>query len=287
MHISEINIYPIKSLQGISLRASKVEARGLELDRRWIIVDASGKFLTQRELPRMATINVQVTGDGLRLTSGTGESIDVPMLADGERVTTEVWGRRGEAIVHDAGTSKWFSDVLGADVELRCMPDDVGRPVRPPFDNNGDVTGFADGYPLLLIGEASLVDLNRRLVGGTPAVQSPLPMNRFRPNLVVAGAEPFAEDNWSRIRVGEAVFRSTKPCDRCVMTTVDQAKGEFAGKEPLKTLATFRKASVVIPDRYESYFLPANSVLFGQNLIPETPGVTIRVGDPVEVLERY
>jgi uncharacterized protein YcbX len=314
MHLSEINIYPVKSLKGISLQSSVVEPKGLEFDRRWIVVDAGGKFLTQRELPRMATIEVRVTCDGLEARGATGESINVQTPSAGDRVTTEVWGRPGVALRCDSETNEWFSDVLGAEVELRYMPGDAGRPVRPPFDRNGHVTGFADGYPLLLIGEASLADLNERIGrsadalvrmdGASPSrgplnegqaaedladrcVGSPLPMNRFRPNLVVAAAEPFAEDDWSRIRVGEAVFRSTKPCDRCVMTTVDQAKGEFAGKEPLKTLATYRKAVQVIPDRYESYFLPPNSVLFGQNLIPETSGVTIRVGDDVEVIERY
>ncbi|HVF47818.1 MAG TPA: MOSC N-terminal beta barrel domain-containing protein [Pyrinomonadaceae bacterium] len=288
MHISEINIYPVKSLKGISVQASLVEPKGLELDRRWIIVDVSGKFLTQRELPRMATINVARFGNGIVVTAAGRGQLRVDPIATGERVSTEVWGRPGDAFPYDAETNQWLSQVLGTEVELRYMPDDAARPVRPPFDNNGSVTGFADGYPLLLIGEASLTDLNGRIdENGDDGVRAEVPMNRFRPNIVVAGADPFSEDSWSRIRVGEAVFRSTKPCDRCIMTTVDQAKGEFAGKEPLRTLATYRKASQVIPDRYESYILPANSVLFGQNLIPETPGVTIQVGDAVEVIERY
>jgi uncharacterized protein YcbX len=161
--------------------------------------------------------------------------------------------------------------------------------VSEKFDRGDDIVSFADGYPLLLIGEGSLANVNERLHDiyrdEEYGQKLPLPMNRFRPNLVVQGSDPFEEDNWSRIRVGEAIFRVVKPCARCVMTTVDQARGEFDGKEPLKTISTFRMAKDVFPNSYESLGQTANAVLFGENLIPENPGTTIRIGDEIEVLE--
>lgn len=284
MHISEINIYPIKSLKRIALQSSAVEARGLEFDRRWLIVDKDGEFLTQREVPKMATVNVAVRGDALDVWANGSGKLAIEPLFEGERVTAEVWGTTSEALSYDVETNEWFSDALGQEVKLLYMPDDAGREINPKFNKGNERVSFADGYPLLVIGEASLADLNDKLeAGGSPAFRR-LPMNRFRPNIVVSGSEAFAEDGWKRFRVGEAVFRSTKPCARCVMTTVDQIKGEFDGKEPLKTLATYRMAKEVMPERYEALGLNATAVLFGQNLIPETPGVTIRVGDAVEVI---
>jgi hypothetical protein len=278
MHISEINIYPIKSLKGIPLRSAVVETRGFEFDRRWVLVDAAGKFLTQRELPKMATIKVSVWGDCLDVSANGSGTLRVEPLFEGPRVATEVWDRAGDAIAYDVDTNEWFSDVLGTEVELRYMPDDAGRPVRPVFSLDDDKVSFADAYPVLLANEASMADLNTRM-------ETPLPINRFRPNLVVTGAEAWAEDGWSKVRVGEAVFRVAKPSDRCVVTTIDQAKGESGGKEPLKTLATFRMSKDVFPDRFESFGLPPNSVLFAENCIPDTPGVQVNVGDTVEVLE--
>lgn len=280
MHISEINIYPIKSLKGISLDSAMVERRGFEFDRRWVIVGADGKFLTQRELPKMATIRVAVRGDSLDVTANGSGTLRIEPLVEGPRVATEVWGNAGEAIAYDVDTNEWFSDVLGNQVELRYMPNDAGRPVKPMFDAGGDKVSFADAYPVLLANEASMADLNSRM-------ETPLPINRFRPNLVVSGATAWAEDGWKRIKVGDAIFRVVKPSDRCVVTTIDQARGESGGKEPLKTLATFRMSKDVFPETFElSFGLQPNLVLFGENLIPETPGARINVGDMVEVLEK-
>ncbi len=288
MHVSELNIYPIKSMKGISLRSAVVERRGLEFDRRWVLVDADGNFLTQRELPKMATVKVSLWGDSLDVSANGSGTLRIEPLFDGPRLATAVWDRVGDAIPYDVETNEWFSDVLGTEVELRYMADDAGRPVKAVNSEASDKTGFADAYPLLLANEASMADLNARIAEGrageTPALPA-LPLNRFRPNLVVSGAEAWAEDGWSRIRVGEAVFRVVKPSDRCVVTTIDQAKGESGGKEPLKTLATFRMAKNVFPDQFDAFGLPANSVLFGENTIPDTPGATVRVGDEVEVLE--
>jgi uncharacterized protein YcbX len=161
------------------------------------------------------------------------------------------------------------------------MPESTERRVNERFDSGGDIVSFADGYPLLLANEASLEELNERISDSNLRV----PMNRFRPNVVVTGTEPFAEDSWKRIRIGETIFRVPKPCARCVTTTVDQAIGEFDGKEPLKTLATFRRPRQVYPETFEAYGFQGNEVLFATNLIPENPGGVIRIGDAVEVLE--
>ena len=276
MRVSEINIYPVKSLKGITVIEAEVEPRGLRSDRRWLIIDKDGNFLTQRGLPKMATIGVAVSGNGLDVRADGFVPLRVDPI-EGERVTALVWNSTSEAVAYDIETNEWFSDVLGKEVALLYMPDDAGRPVNPRFDRGGEMVSFADGYPLMLLGEASLAELNSRL-------ERPLPMNRFRPNLVVSGSEAFAEDDWKTIRIGEAVFRSTKPCERCTITTVDQSRGEFDGKEPLRTLATFRSARDVMPERIDALGLGPNAVIFGQNLVAESAGATIRVGDTVEVV---
>jgi len=288
MHISEINIYPIKSLKGISVDSALVEDRGLQYDRRWMLTTADGMFFTQREFPKMATIGVAVESGKLKVESNGMGSLDIPFKPDrGHRQRVTVWQSVCEGLVYNGEVSEWFSDAIGTKCQLVYMPDDSRRSVNPLFDRNDDVVSFADGYPMLVIGEASLDDLNRRIAErhADEGEHVPLPMNRFRPNLVVSGCDAFAEDSWQKIRVGEAVFRSTKPCERCVVTTVDQAKGEFDGKEPLATLASFRMAKDVIPDRYERLGNSANGVLFGQNLIAETPGAVVRVGDAIEIME--
>jgi len=283
MHVSEVNIYPIKSLKGISLDSAVVEERGLRHDRRWMLTDRDGIFMTQREFPRMALIDVAIASDGLRVTSENAGEMAIPFEPDkGERQRVTIWNSICDAEVYRGAVSEWFSDVLGTACQLVRMPDATQRHINPIFDRGRDIVSFADGYPIMVVSEASLEDLNSRLLREMEeGIGDPLPMNRFRPNLVVSDSEPYAEDDWSRIRIGEAVFRSTKPCERCVITTVDQSTGEFTGKEPLKTLATYRMAKDVIPDRFESYGMNGTAVLFGQNLIPETPNATIRVGDAI------
>ncbi len=283
MHISEINIYPIKCLKGISLDSSVVEERGLQYDRRWMLTTPDGMFFTQREFPRMATMSVWVEDDG----SGLGVAADgfgdvfIPIDSDTEdRQQVTIWQSVCEGKVYGAALNEWFSDVLGTECQLVYMPDDSRRSVNQRFDRGEDVVSFADGYPLLVIGEASLGDLNSRL-------DEPLPMNRFRPNVVISGSDAFAEDTWKRIRIGDATFRGTKPCERCVVTTIDQSRGDVAGKEPLKTLASFRMAKDVIPDRLDELGMNPTNVLFGQNLIGDTPGVAIKIGDEVEILKVY
>lgn len=291
MNISEINIYPIKSLKGISLSESVVEKRGLRFDRRWMLTDPDGMFFTQREVPRMATIGVKVTSDGLRVTSESHGSLGIPGEPDrGMFQDVTVWQSEVAGEVYVGEVSEWFSDVLERKCQLVLMPERTKRHVNPLFDTGEDVVSFADGYPLLLIGEGSLKDINDRLLDKYGDEEYgehlPLPMNRFRPNIVVEGIDAFDEDGWAKIKIGESIFRLPKPCARCVMTTVDQTTGEFDGKEPLKTLASYRLAKQVFPGKYESLGQTATGVLFGENLIPENPGTTIRVGDAVEILAK-
>ncbi len=282
MQVSGINIYPVKSLKGIGLSESVVEKRGLRFDRRWMLTDPDGMFFTQRETPKMAAVRVRVDSGELIVESESVGELRVPAEPDrGHRQKVVVWQSEVEALVYNGEVSEWFSDALGRKCQLVVMPESWHRHVNERFDSGEDIVSFADGYPLLIANEASLKELNERI----GEENGPVPMNRFRPNVVVSGAEPFAEDNWKRIRVGEMTFRVPKPCARCVTTTVDQEAGEFDDKEPLKTLATFRRPRQVYPDTFETYGFQGNEVLFATNLIPENPGGVLKIGDKVEVLE--
>src|SRR5437016_5919445 len=209
MHVSEINIYPIKSLKGISLKEAKIEDRGLQYDRRWLLVDDHNWFITQRIYPRMATIDVQVNADGLRVTSQSGGSIKIPFEPPHlTKTDVRIWKNRVRAHAYDAVVNEWFSDVLGARVRLVHMPDTTKRLAHAPYKiRPDDVVSFADGYPFLLIGDSSLADLNSRLA-------EKVPMTRFRPNFVVSGAEPFAEDVWRKFKIGKNIFYGVKLCGR-------------------------------------------------------------------------
>jgi uncharacterized protein len=269
MYLSEINIYPIKSLAGILLKSAKIERRGLEFDRRWMLIDENNKFLTQREFPKMATVRTEILPDGLQV-SNNGNSLKIAFETDSaETKTVKIWSSRCKAKIYESAVNEWFSDVLQTNCRLALMPVETERKVNYFYAvKKDDHVSFADGYPFLLIGENSLADLNSRLA-------EDLPMNRFRPNFVVAEAESFAEDGWKKIKIGETLFHVVKPCARCVITTIDQQAGEKDGKEPLKTLAQFRT-----PKRSLK-----NKILFGQNLIAENEGAVLRIGDRVEVLE--
>ncbi len=266
MYLSEINVYPIKSFKGISLNEASVEDRGLRFDRRWMLVDVKNKFLTQREFPKMATISIDVNDDGLNIQADGLKKV-IPLHPDmSETASVKIWTSSVKAVVYPPAINDWFSEVLGAKCRLVLMPDDAKRKVNPFYAVRKikDTVSFADGYPFLLIGEGSLADLNSKL-------EVPVPMNRFRPNFVVSGTGPFAEDTWKKISIGGTIFHVVKPCARCVMTTVDQSKGEKTGREPLKTLADYRTKN--------------GNVLFGQNLIAERSGSVVRTGDKIEVVE--
>lgn len=279
MKISEINIYPIKSLGGISLNEAIVEQRGLRFDRRWMLVDENGDLITQREFPKMATISVEVLNDGLRVSAKGVENIEVPFDKNfQEKIEVRVWDSFCLALVLNNYINEWFSKVLNTKSRLVFMPDETKRDINKLFNAGNDIVSFADGYPLLVISENSLKHLNKKL-------EKKIPMNRFRPNLVVEGSDGFSEDLWKKIKVGKTFFRATKPCARCVITTIDQKTGVSDIKEPLKTLADFRKAKIVYPNNYENLGLDKNSVLFGQNLVAENFGETIKIGDEVEVID--
>jgi uncharacterized protein YcbX len=266
MRLSEINIYPVKSLKGIALREATVEERGLQFDRKWMLVDEKGKFITQREFPAMARLETKVDHASLRVAVN-GTQVEVPLADEpGENLRVAIWTSSVRSALYPPEINEWFSEALGTNCRLVVMPQSSKRSVNPFYAVRKfkDTVSFADGYPFMLIGEGSLADLNSRL-------DSPVPMNRFRPNLVVAGSEPFAEDTWKKIRIGSTVFHVVKPCGRCVITTIEQAAGDKTGTEPLKTLASYRTKN--------------NKVLFGQNLIADEPGGILNVGDLVEVIE--
>lgn len=258
--VSGLFIYPIKSCRGIRVTEWPVAERGFFADRRWMIVDAAGMFVTMRERPELTLVATRLEGDSLVVSAPGLSPLALPLRNDsGDERSVQVWLDTVRGAVHAAG-SAWFSAYLGAPHELVYMPDAHQRRVNPERARSGDIVSFADGYPFLVISEASLADLNARL-------PSPIGMDRFRPNIVIAGTEPYAEDGFARVSIGEIAFRGPKRCDRCVMTTVDPETGE-GGKEPLRTLAKYRAED--------------SKVWFGMNLIHDGLGV-LRVGDPVVV----
>ena len=260
MRLSQIHCFPLKSAAGISQPTAQIAARGLAGDRRWMVVSPAGDFITGRTVPAMVRLRAALTVDGLVL-SMDGEQVAVPLPdVGGTRLSVEVWGDRVEALEATGGA--WLSARLGRDCRLVYMDDSVRRPVDADYALGDDITSFADGFPLLLISEGSLEDLNGRL-------DRPVTMGHFRPNLVVSGCPPFAEDDWRTIRNGSARLALVKRCSRCVFTTVDPLTGQRSGDgEPLKTLAGYRKSE--------------GGVMFGQNLLVTTPG-SIAVGDTVVV----
>ncbi len=269
MKITELNIYPIKSLGGIALKNSVVENRGLKFDRRWMLVDEKNEFLTQRNFPKMATLKIVLEKSGL-VVSNDEKQLEIPFAPEIEfAATVKIWSGKVRAQVYESRINDWFADVLQTNCKLAAMPEETRRKVNYFYAvHKSDVVSFADAYPFLLIGESSLENLNEKLA-------RKIPMNRFRPNIVVSGAESFAEDEWKKIKIGETIFHVVKPCARCVMTTIDQDTGISDGVEPLKTLAAYR-----IPKRSVK-----KKILFGQNLIAENVGGQIKIGDKVEILE--
>lgn len=281
MQISAVRVHPIKSLGGFDVDSAIVEEKGLRHDRRWMLVGTDGEFVTQRDEPLMAGLHVEDRGDHFAVLSRTGAG---PLLVSkgqggGKEMEVSVWDSKCMAVRVGDDASAWFEKELGAKRHLVFMPEGSRREISNRYAIRGEAVSFADGYPLLLCGEASLEELNSRM-------SRPVPMGSFRPNLVISGAEPFAEDQWKRIRVGNSLFRVVKPCARCVVTTTDQRDGSRRGKEPLKTLSAFRRASDVLPGKYGSHGFGKNDVLFGQNLIPLDPGGRVSVGDEVNVLDR-
>lgn len=264
LKLSEIFIYPIKSLGGISLNEAVVEQRGLQFDRRMMLIDENGIFITQRDYPEMALLKTKIIGDELIVYHSVNKqslTIQLRELNDStKKIKVIIWDDECFALIVSDEANQFFSEILKIKCSLVYMPDEEKRVVDPTKKYVADehTVSFADGYPFLIIGQSSLDELNRRM-------PNPLPMNRFRTNFVFTGGEPFEEDNWSDFLIGEIKFKAVKPCARCVITTTDQNTAERK-EEPLKTLASFRKFG--------------DKVLFGMNLVAYDTG-KIRVGDKI------
>lgn len=272
IQVAGLFIYPVKGCGGYGLETCRIVPGGLECDRRYMIIDEDGRMVTRREDPRLAWMELSPSKSGftVSLSKGSPPRKGVsPLFLPGriedapkefsDSVESSVWSDKPRAVLHPEG-SRWLSHALGRDLRLVYLPNESLRQVNPARAEFGDVVSFADGYPLLLTSESSLSDLNSRL-------EVPIGMERFRPNVVVRGSESFAEDIWAALTLGSVPCALPKLCDRCVVTTISEGSGE-KGKEPLKTLATFRRWD--------------NAVWFGANVIPRAVG-TLTLGDSVTV----
>lgn len=258
--VSGLFIYPIKSLGGLSLPAATLTDRGFRYDRRWMLIDENNRFLSQREVPAMAFLDAIIQEEYLLVTDKrTADLIMIPYEPlTSETTMVSVWGDNCLAQRVSDEADAWFSHHLDMSCRLVYMPDSTQRTVDEEYAHNREITSFSDGYPLLIIGQASLDDLNGRLA-------SPVPMNRFRPNIVFTGGLPFQEDDMKQFSIGDIRFFGVKPCARCVITTIDQETG-IKAKEPLKTLSTYRAKN--------------QKIYFGQNLLFNGSG-TVNVGDMI------
>lgn len=264
LQVTAINLYPIKSCRGIAVDNAMVEARGLRGDRRFMLIDGNNRFVTQRQYPGMVNLSVTL-GDSRMLVDAPDREPLIVDLRPGFRQNEQVgiWRGKVEASIAEDEVNAWFSDFMGFECRLAYMADNQHRAVPHPSAMFDDEVSFADGGPLMLLSEASLGDLNARLAVAVT-------MEHFRPNLVVTSAEPFAEDDWRRLRIGDVELELAWPCSRCLMITVDpQTATRDVGGEPFETLKTYRRRE--------------GRVMFGQNAIPRSFG-EVRVGDVVEVL---
>ncbi len=268
MHLSSLHLYPLKSAAGVRVDALAIDPRGPRGDRRWMVVDAGGRFLTARVLPEMVSIRAEIVGDGLRLSAPGQDAIEIAVPSpDGERLPVTVWRDTVEALSSGSAADAWLSAYLQRPARLVYMDAAARRGVDPAFARPGDEVSFADGYPLLLISQAALDGLNARL---SRAGAVPVTMAHFRPNLVVDGVDAHAEDGWRHVRIGGLLFDAVKPCTRCVFTTVDPALGRRRDDgQPLEMLKAYRRT-------------PAG-VTFGMNLIARDLG-TLRIGDRVDLV---
>jgi uncharacterized protein YcbX len=263
MHVSDLYIYPIKACRGTQLSQAEVTLKGFLWDREMMLVDAKGKFITQREYPQLATVSVTITGDDFHLKASQDSLTFQPNLI-GEKLAVQVWRSQTIAIDQGEEIAQWFEKILNIPCRLVRQSPDYLRPVNSQYAGNDHTpVSFADGYPILLTNTASLDDLNRRLI-------EPVPMNRFRPNIVISSDRAFSESSWQKIVIGDITYSLVKPCSRCIVTTTDQKTGTRNPQmEPLKTLSSFRSFP--------------GGIMFGENVIPETTGI-IKVGDPIAVI---
>lgn len=272
LYVQSLHVHPVKSVKGTAPDEIVVEPWGPAGDRRWAVVDTTGAVITQRQQARLALASARPLPGGRIELSGPGMPglvVEVPEPGPLEPVV--LFGKKVETVVAASAAAEWFTAYLGQPARLVHMDDPaVRRPVDPDYALPGETVSLADAYPLLLATSSSLDALNELIAQGEHPEEGPLPMNRFRPNLVVGGpAAAWAEDGWRRIAIGDAVFRGVRECGRCIVTTTDQVTSE-RGREPLKTLARHRRIG--------------KSLAFGRQLVPVVTG-TVRVGDEVRVLE--
>lgn len=268
VHISALYTYPVKSCAGLRHDRADLDNRGLALDRQWMVIDPAGRFVTQREHPRLALARTALSGESLILTAPELPPLAVPISQhDGPQREVVVWRDTCLGIDEGDAAAAWFSSLLNTQVRLVRMPEGYERLTSTQYTSEPGSLSFADGYPLLFISEGSLEDLNQRLLARGKA---PVTMDRFRPNVVLAGCEPYAEDTWPHVDIAGVRFDIVKPCARCPITTVDQALGIIPDvHEPLATLATYRRGK-------------NGGAMFGQNVLHRGRG-TLQVGDPVEI----
>lgn len=255
--IASLCVYPVKSCRGIALLQARLTPRGLQYDREWMVVSRDGRFLTQREAPRLASVGTALHDDHLELSAPGQSRLAVPLQrpARGASVEVTVWRDHVLAVDEGEPAADWFSEHLRRDVRLVRFDDARPRPTDPAWSQGlAGTSAFADGYPVLVLSRASLDDLNARL-------PSPLPVDRFRPNVFLEGCAPYSEDAIGALESGQARLRIVKPCTRCIITTTDQTTGEIQGEEPLRTLKTYRWDGAL------------HGVKFGQNAIVERPGL--------------
>jgi uncharacterized protein YcbX len=259
--VSQLFIYPIKSLGGIEVHSSYVGERGLQYDRRWMLIDQQGRFITQREHKQLALFRTAIDADHLIVhhQHDPSNKLLIPLeIVANESLDVTIWEDICRATRINRAVDDWFSERIGMKLQLVYMPDESRREVDPDYAFEKEITSFSDGYPMLMIGQASLDHLNAQL-------QQPLLMDRFRPNIVFTGGAPHQEDEMKSFCINGLSMLGVKPCARCVMTTIDQATGA-SGQEPLATLSTYRKRN--------------NKIYFGQNVIPKSFGM-IKVGDTI------
>jgi len=260
--LSQLAIYPIKSTAQISLEHANMGPFGLDMDRRLMLVDKNGVMLTQRKHARMCLIQSTHLDEVLTVTAPDMPALSVNYANLSVQLLATVWNDTCTAFDCGEEAAKWFSDFLRTDARLVYFPDNEQRQVDLSYANKGDYTAFSDGFPYLLIGQSSLDDLNSRL-------DTPVEMKRFRPNLVISGADAFAEDHWKKIRIGDITFNIVKPCSRCVIPSIDPETAKKSA-EPVKALASYR--------------MRENKIFFGQNVIAQDLG-KLEVGMAVEVIE--
>lgn len=262
IRVTGLYCYPIKACRGVRVEESDVTRQGLARDRMLMLTDLDGQFLTQRAHPRLALVDVELVGDGLRVTGPEQEPIEFVPETTGDPQPVTIWSDTTQAVAQRADVNEWFSQYLGQPVQLVAMHEQAERRVDTAYARSpDDIVSFADGYSILLVSEASVEHLNSRL-------QQPVEMIRFRPNIVVSGCSPHAEDEWNELRIGGLRAAAVKPCARCSVITVNPQTAE-TNREPTATLAGYRRSSA--------------GVLFGMNLVHEVPGL-VRVGDEVQVL---